>query len=114
VDWYDKKTEDLLLNRTLPGYTGFSSIIDNVGSVSNKGMEISISGDPLIGAVKWNSSFNISWNKNKVLDLGESKVLEYRTTYGGYSLGGGFMQLRGRRTFWANVWLWIPGYLEDN
>jgi len=94
VDWYDKKTEDLLLNRTLPGYTGFSSIIDNVGSVSNKGMEISISGDPLIGAVKWNSSFNISWNKNKVLDLGESKVLEYRTTYGGYSLGGGFMQLR--------------------
>jgi len=94
VDWYNKKTEDLLLNRTLPGYTGFSSIIDNVGSVSNKGMEISISGDPLIGAVKWNSSFNISWNKNKVLDLGESKILEYRTTYGGYSLGGGFMQLR--------------------
>jgi hypothetical protein len=57
-------------------------------------MEISISGDPLIGAVKWNSGFNISWNRNKVLDLGESNKLEYRTTYGGYSLGNGFMQLR--------------------
>jgi len=94
VDWYYKLTEDLLLNRTLPGYTGFSSIIDNVGSVRNSGMEISISGDPLVGKLKWNSSFNISWNRNKVLDLGEASKLEYRTTYGGYSLKNGFMQLR--------------------
>jgi TonB-linked SusC/RagA family outer membrane protein len=94
VDYYYKKTNDLLLNRTLPGYTGFSSIIDNVGSVRNRGMEISVSGDPLVGAVKWNSGFNISWNRNKVLDLGEVSKLEYRTTYGGYSLGNGFMQLR--------------------
>jgi TonB-linked SusC/RagA family outer membrane protein len=93
-DWYKKTTRDLLLNRTLPGYTGFSSIIDNVGSVENKGMEISISGDPLVGALRWNSGFNISWNRNKVLDLGEVSKLEYRTTYGGYSLGNGFMQLR--------------------
>lgn len=94
VDVYSKTTKDLLLNRTLPGYSGFSSIIDNVGSVSNKGVEISVSGDPLIGAVRWNSTFNISWNRNKVLDLGEVSRLEYKTTYGGYSLKNGFMQLR--------------------
>jgi TonB-linked SusC/RagA family outer membrane protein len=94
VDWYSKTTKDLLLNRTLPGYTGFPSIIDNVGSVENKGVEIGISGDPVVGKIKWNSGFNISWNKNKVLDLGEATRLEYRTTYGGYSLGTGFMQLR--------------------
>jgi len=57
-------------------------------------MEISLSGDPLVGTIKWNTGFNISWNRNKVLNLGESNILEYRTTYGGYSLGGGFMQLR--------------------
>ena len=94
VDWYSKTTKDLLLNRTLPGYTGFSSIIDNVGSVENKGVEIGISGDPGCRKVKWNSGFNISWNRNKVLELGEANRLEYRTTYGGYSLGNGFMQLR--------------------
>jgi TonB-linked SusC/RagA family outer membrane protein len=94
VDLYLKTTKDLLLNRTLPGYTGFSSIIDNVGSVENKGLELSISGDPLTGVVKWNSGFNISWNRNKVLDLGETSRLEYKTTYGGYNLKNGFMQLR--------------------
>lgn len=94
VDVYSKTTKDLLLNRTLPGYTGFSSVIDNVGSVENKGLELSITGDPLVGAVKWNSGFNISWNRSKVLDLGESSRLEFKTTYGGYGLKNGFMQLR--------------------
>ena len=94
VDLYLKTTKDLLLRRTLPGYTGFSSIMDNVGSVENKGLELSFSGDPLTGVVKWNSGFNISWNRNKVLDLGEVTKLEFKTTYGGYSLKNGFMQLR--------------------
>ena len=94
VDVYKKKTEDLLLNRTLPTYTGLRSIIDNVGSVENKGLELSISGDPIVRGLKWNTGFNISWNRNKVLDLGESERLEFRTTYGGYSLRNGFMQLR--------------------
>lgn len=102
VDYYMKKTKDLLLTRTLPGYTGYCypggsswpGMIDNVGSVQNKGFEISIGGDPLIGAVKWNTNFNISANRNKVLDLGEYTKLEFRTTYGGYGLKSGFMQLR--------------------
>jgi len=94
VDLYIKTTKNLLLKRTLPGFTGFSSIMDNVGSVENKGLELSISGDPLAGEVKWNSGFNISWNRNKVLDLGEVSRLEFKTTYGGYNLKNGFMQLR--------------------
>jgi TonB-linked SusC/RagA family outer membrane protein len=94
VDIYKKKTEDLLLNRTLPRYTGLRSVIDNVGSVENKGVELSITGDPFVGAFRWNTGFNISWNRNKVLDLGENETLRFRTTYGGYSLKNGFMQLR--------------------
>jgi hypothetical protein len=69
--------------------------MDNVGSVENKGLELSISGDPLIGELKWNTGFNISWNRNKVLDLGENKKLDnFKTTYGGYGLKNSFMQLR--------------------
>ncbi len=94
VDLYIKTTKNLLLKRSLPGFTGFSSIMDNVGSVENRGLELSISGDPLAGEVKWNSGFNISWNRNKVLDLGEVSRLEFKTTYGGYNLKNGFMQLR--------------------
>ncbi len=94
IDLYMKTTKNLLLKRTLPGYSGFSSIMDNVGSVQNKGLELSITGDPLVGIIRWNTGFNISWNRNEVLDLGEVSRLEFKTTYGGYSLQNGFMQLR--------------------
>lgn len=94
IDLYLKKTKDLLLFRTLPGYTGFPSIMDNVGSVENKGLEISLNGDPVIGEFSWNTGFNISFNRNEVLNLGELSRLEFKTTYGGYSLKNGFMQLR--------------------
>ena len=81
-DYYIKTTEDLLLSRQLPTYTGFSSIIDNVGSVRNNGIELTIGGDPFVGDFKWNTSFNISGNKSEVLDLGGLTSLPFRTTPG--------------------------------
>jgi hypothetical protein len=93
ADYYIKKTTDLLMPRSLPLYTGIASILDNVGSIENKGFEFSISGDPLVGKVRWNTGFNISTNKNKVLDLGESERIGYRTTKGGYSVNNPFMYL---------------------
>jgi TonB-dependent starch-binding outer membrane protein SusC len=93
ADYYHKKTTDLLMPRGLPGYTGFNSIIDNVGSIENKGFEFTISGDPMVGLVRWNSSLNISTNKNKVLDLGGLDRIGYRTTKGGYSVNIPFMYL---------------------
>jgi len=81
-DYYVKTTEDLLLSRQLPTYTGFSSIIDNVGSVENRGIELTIGGDPFVGDFKWNTSFNISNNKSEVLDLGGLTSLPFRTTPG--------------------------------
>ena len=94
LDLYLKTTKDLLLNKTLPGYSGFSSILSNVGSVENKGLELSLSGDPLVGKIKWNSGFTISWNKSKVLDLGESLRIDVATPSGGYNIRNAFMQLR--------------------
>ncbi|MEO5998009.1 MAG: TonB-dependent receptor [Chitinophagaceae bacterium] len=93
ADYYTKTTSDLLMSRTLPGYTGFTSVIDNVGSVQNKGVELEISGDPLIGDVRWNTGFNMSANRNKVLDLGTVDRIGYRTTKGGYSVNDPFMYL---------------------
>lgn len=71
VDYYDKKTRDLLLPFQLPGSAGYQSIIINRGSVGNKGIEVSLSGMPVRGKTfRWKTNLNYSANRSKVLDLG--------------------------------------------
>ncbi|MEO6948599.1 MAG: TonB-dependent receptor [Ginsengibacter sp.] len=93
ADYYIKTTDDLLMPRTLPSYTGFSSVLDNIGSIENKGIEFAISGDPLVGNVRWNTGFTISSNRNKVLDLGGIDKIGYVTSSGGYGVNTPFMYL---------------------
>jgi TonB-linked SusC/RagA family outer membrane protein len=69
ADFYIKKTEDLLLSRPLPLSSGFSSIIENVGEMENKGIELTIGGHYNLGPVKWTPQLNLSANRNKVLEL---------------------------------------------
>ncbi len=70
ADYFIKTTEDLLLNRLIPGISGFSSVTENVGKVENKGFEFDIRGAILSGRdLSWTSSFNISFIKNEVLEL---------------------------------------------
>ncbi|MCE7864346.1 MAG: TonB-dependent receptor [Bacteroidetes bacterium CHB5] len=70
TDIYYKKTKDLLLNAPVPYTSGFAYSFFNVGSLENKGLEIAISSVNIDkGAFKWTSSFNIAFNKNKVLVL---------------------------------------------
>ncbi|MFT4567667.1 MAG: TonB-linked SusC/RagA family outer membrane protein, partial [Saprospiraceae bacterium] len=69
-DYYDKKTNDLLINVNIPWLTSFSSSLTNFGTVSNKGVELSISTVNVnTNDFKWETSFNISRNKNIVVDL---------------------------------------------
>jgi TonB-linked SusC/RagA family outer membrane protein len=93
VDIYKKKTTDLLLNKQVEAYTGFTTILSNVGSIQNKGLEISVGGKPLAaGTLKWTTSANISFNRSKVLALLDNSPLAIRTnTGGGYQIfGSGF------------------------
>lgn len=69
ADYYDKQTNDLLLSRPLPTSSGFSSITENVGKVENKGIELTLSTQNLVGEFTWNTQFNIAGNRNKVLEL---------------------------------------------
>ncbi|CAM4070800.1 TonB-linked outer membrane protein, SusC/RagA family [Pedobacter westerhofensis] len=76
VDAYYKKTTNMLLFINVPWSTGFSSALQNIGSLENKGLELSLNANILDKGLKWNANFNISWNKNKVLDLGSvSQIL---------------------------------------
>lgn len=69
VDYYHKKTTDLLWNISTPQTIGFSSIFKNIGSLENKGLEISAGGDLFAEKFKWNSQLNWSRNRNKVLEI---------------------------------------------
>lgn len=70
TDYFVKTTEDLLLNRLIPGISGFSSVTDNIGKVENRGFELDVRGAIITRRdFTWNSGFNISFIRNKVLEL---------------------------------------------
>jgi TonB-linked SusC/RagA family outer membrane protein len=69
VDYYDKTTKDLLLESPIPSTTGFSTMMKNIGSVSNKGFELTMNTVNFNGKFKWFTNMNVSFNKNKVLEL---------------------------------------------
>lgn len=69
MDVYYKYTTDLLLNKTLPATSGYTSIFKNIGTLENKGLEIVLNSQNLVGAFAWSTNFNIAFNRNKVLDI---------------------------------------------
>jgi TonB-linked SusC/RagA family outer membrane protein len=70
VDVYRKTTSDLLLNANVPFVTGFSTAYKNIGKLQNDGLEITLQTVNVKNKkISWTSSFNISFNKNKILAL---------------------------------------------
>jgi TonB-dependent starch-binding outer membrane protein SusC len=71
IDAYQNKGKDLLLAVAIPPTGGYSTQLRNVGSTSNRGLEIQLIGDVVKKkGFTWNTSFNISFNRNKVESLG--------------------------------------------
>lgn len=95
VDLYRKTTTNLLLNATLPTSSGYNTAIENIGSVQNQGLEITINTVNINHKnFKWNSSFNISFNQSKVLALANNQE----------TLNTGIA--------WDNNWANIPAYVS--
>ena len=70
VDIYHKTTRNLLLYATLPGSSGYRSAMINIGSLRNRGLEISLDMVPVRKKnFEWDMNFNIAFNRNKVLAL---------------------------------------------
>ncbi|MDR0429827.1 MAG: TonB-dependent receptor [Tannerellaceae bacterium] len=99
IDAYYKHTKDMLLTVDLPSYTNIpGGIVRNDAEMKNKGLEITVFSRNIdTGKFKWNTDFNIAFNKNRVTKLGLNKVYYYAPTYTtsqpliilreGYSLG---------------------------
>jgi len=69
-DWYDKNTDNILLNLPIPQFVGLAPTVQNAGAVQNKGWELNIAYNGSIGKdFKYNIAANLSDVKNKVTDL---------------------------------------------
>ncbi|RYY27490.1 MAG: TonB-dependent receptor [Chitinophagaceae bacterium] len=77
IDYYIRKTNDLLYNVPVPSNSGFSTQFRNVGSMENRGLEFAIHTDNIRGkSFQWKSSFNLAFNRNKVTKLdGEQTII---------------------------------------
>jgi iron complex outermembrane receptor protein len=86
IDYYFKKTKDLLAIIPVPAGSNFTNrILTNVGNIENKGVEFAINANPVRTTnFNWNANFNITWNQSTITNL--SKVLD--TVSVGNEVGG--------------------------
>lgn len=75
VDYYKKKTTNLLINANIPADNGFSTYATNMGAIQNQGVDIDASARLFSGSFKWTLSGNISFNRSKVLDVGPAGII---------------------------------------
>lgn len=69
-DFYYRKTTDMLLDAPVPRTSGYGTIKKNIGSMENKGIELGLNTVNVQGRdFSWNTTFNISMNRNKILSL---------------------------------------------
>jgi len=68
-DYYHKNTDHLIMTRPMPTSSGFGSILDNVGAISLWGHEVTINTVNTTGKLRWTSSLNISFDRNKITAL---------------------------------------------
>jgi TonB-linked SusC/RagA family outer membrane protein len=71
VDYYYKLTTDMLLNVPFALATGFPSGWENIGHMYNKGWEFEVNSQNLRGRLQWQTTINLSLNKNRILALGQ-------------------------------------------
>ena len=70
IEWYNMDTRDLLVERSIPIMTGYSTIWTNLGKVNNKGLEITLNTQNIkTGKFSWSTDFVFSHNKNKIVSL---------------------------------------------
>lgn len=100
-DYYQNKTRGLLYQQDIPSGTGFYNIQSNIGQFKFWGYEFSVSTKNLTGNLKWNTDLNISFHRNKVVQLGTNN-----TPIGGITQQGGFQKTQVGMPI-GMFWGWI-------
>lgn len=107
LDYYQSKTDRLLLQQSAMAFTGVPLSWNNIGSLKNTGLELQINTNNVVSSnFKWSTSANISRNQNKVLELGNEAYLQYegeRNELYRNIVGGPLIQFYGFKT--DGIWL---------
>ncbi|MDQ2752013.1 MAG: TonB-dependent receptor, partial [Bacteroidota bacterium] len=102
VDYYKRTTSNLLLAVPLSLTSGFTTQNQNIGSMVNKGIEISVSGKPIVTKdFSWNISFNIAHNTNRVTSLYQGNPIASDQGNFRYAVGHDLLTYYVRQ--WAGV-----------
>jgi TonB-linked SusC/RagA family outer membrane protein len=94
IDLYNRLTTGLIMSAAVPITTGYTSVTDNVGSVRNRGIEVSVNSVNIkTSNFTWTTNLNFAYNKNEIYDL------DYKEDLGVYS-----DQLEGMTGDFSNKW----------
>lgn len=95
IEYYNRLTKDLIMNKSIPTHLGYNSMKDNVGSVRNEGVELSLNTENIrTRDFSWKTNFSFSYNKNQIVDLA------FKEDLGAYSA-----QLNGMEGDYSNLWI---------
>lgn len=95
VEYYDRMTKDLIMNKTVPSTSGYTSVKANVGTVRNNGVEVNLNTVNVIaGDFVWRTNINLSYNKNRIVALQYKEDLSDRGP-----------ALKGMEGDYSNLWI---------
>ena len=87
AEYYERITKDMLLSVEIPVISGFTRTISNVGKVQNRGVELALDYRTRFNQVNFRSNFNISFNRNKVLEIqGDTDAIWNGSMYSTYNV----------------------------
>jgi TonB-linked SusC/RagA family outer membrane protein len=90
IDAYYKYTNNLLLTYQVPSTNGSMSVTRNQGAMSNKGIEFTLNTKNIVDKFKWETDFNISFNRNRIESFGFMNTPMY---YGQSSIGDNIVKV---------------------
>ena len=98
IDLYTSRTNDLILDMSIPSLSGYPSMKTNVGKTKNKGIELTLNTIPVMTKdFTWNSNLNLAWQKDEIVELANGKeddlgnawfIGESINIYWGYAANG--------------------------
>ncbi len=107
IDAYKNTTNDLLFPKPLPSTVGFGSVWGNIGRVSNKGLELTVSTVNTTGDIKWSTDLNLTRNINRIEFLPDHDTLHFGYEGSGVSTTNVVMENQPLGTFWGLKFLGV-------
>lgn len=97
VDYYNKKTNGVLLALPVAASSSYASLLRNTADIKNTGVEVSLAGDIIrTKDFRWNASLNVTWNKSLVTKLDATANLEQIGSLTGLELGSNTTLIEGK------------------